>query len=197
MKPTKQNKTPLRLSTGGAIRNRDGHKGKTTSSANSLYGTSRPCQETTPPIYNAHSKKHLRIFTNGICKPANPGGWACWGWVAVDEDGNIHFEQSGCVGYGAGMSSGVAEYIAVLDALERLEQHHFSADVLTDSRLVFNQVNGNWICGAKHLEHFCERAITLLHRTKANLIFISREQNARARALSRMAYEAARRGGSK
>lgn len=196
MKPPNQNKTPLGQATRGAIQDSDECRSQTSSTACSLYNTIQPCQDTTRPIRSGREAKSLRIFANGICKPANPGGWACWAWVAIDEDERVQFERSGCAGYGAAMSSGVAEYVAVLDALVWLEERYISADVLTDSRLVFNQVNGNWICGAKHLEHFCDRAITLLERTKAHLGLISREQNVRARALSRMAFEAARRGGS-
>lgn len=192
----KKNKTPQRLTTRGAIQDSDGHTPETSSTAHSLYDTHSRCQETTQPILVERDPKQFRIFANGICRPTNPGGWACWAWVVMDEIGHIYFEQSGCVGYGARMSSGVAEYVAVLGALEWLEQQKLVFVVLTDSRLVFNQVSGNWICGAKHLEHFCDRAVTLLDRTKARLILISREQNVRARALSRQAYDTARRGGS-
>ena len=58
----------------------------------------------------------ITIYTDGFCEP-NPGGFACWGWVAYDRAGKELQQDFGCLGYGDGMTNNRAEYEAVLQAL--------------------------------------------------------------------------------
>ena len=56
------------------------------------------------------------VYCDGLCEPVNPGGYACWAWVAVEDDA-VRARQSGCIGRGDGMTTNLAEYRALLEAL--------------------------------------------------------------------------------
>lgn len=49
------------------------------------------------------------VYADGLCEPVNPGGCACWAWVAL-QDGQEIATDSGCLGYGPAMTNNRAEY---------------------------------------------------------------------------------------
>jgi ribonuclease HI len=194
---TEKKKTPRRLITRGAKQKSDGHKPDITFSALSLYPTHCPCQDTTPTENQEPNGSGVRIFVKGICTPTNPGGYACWGWVATNAQGHVIAQDSGCVGQGDGTSSAVAEYHAVIHALAWARDKKVRAKLCTDSRLVFNQVSGKWLCSAHHLVGLCDQVVGLLNETRAQLSLVVNQQNFRALDLCWQAYVEASRGGAR
>lgn len=137
----------------------------------------------------------IEIFVDGLCMPTNPNGYACWAYEAVNEAGKPVGRDYGCVGNGAGMSNNIAEYHALLNALERAKREGWTGcRIKSDSQLVVNQVNGDWRCNTPHLFELCSRAARLAAELKAQITWIPREQNERADHLSNVAYNKARLG---
>ncbi len=163
-----------------------------TSTASSLYRTASRCQETTPNPILSRDGELPRIFAHGICEPTNPSGNACWGWIALDHFGRVMAHDQGCAGHGKGMSNVVAEYHAVIHALEWVRERKERASLLLSARPVVNQVTGEWLRTATHLVPLWERAIELVDETATPLILVPRRETQRAEALSRQAYEQAR-----
>lgn len=133
------------------------------------------------------------VYCDGLCEPVNPGGYACWAWVAL-EDGDVRARKSGCLGHGAGMTNNLAEYRALLEALHDAAMASERVDEFrTDSKLVVEQVNGRWRVNAPALVPLVESARALLAESGARLVWVPRTENERADALSRGAYARARR----
>jgi ribonuclease HI len=137
----------------------------------------------------------ITIHIDGLCQPKNPGGYACWAYVATDEAGHEIALNYGCVGNGAGMSNNIAEYASLKAALERArEMGWYNCRIQSHSQLVVNQVNGEWNCNAPHLYDLMCECAKLLTDLQARLSWIPREQNERADHLSNVAYRKARQG---
>ena len=153
-----------------------------------------------------HSKPHggnaatrmnsLVIHCDGACMPRNPGGCGTYGWVAY-EGGVIPTAEA--YGYAAlgttpEMSNNIAEYAAVISALEwALSEGRLGIVVRTDSQLIVNQVNGSWQCNRPHLQELRDRARVLVDATQARIQWVPRESNVAADKLSRRAYREWRR----
>lgn len=137
----------------------------------------------------------MHIFIDGLCEPSNPDGFACWGMVVLNPDGTITHEERGFVGQGAGMSNNIAEYHALIRALQWCVRQGASHPSLqSDSQLIVNQVHGTWQCRKEHLKPLCAEAQKLLTQIQGTLTWIPREENAQADKLSREAYSLARQG---
>jgi ribonuclease HI len=79
----------------------------------------------------------------------------------------------------------VGEYKAVIAALE-LAYKSFGreeVEILSDSKLVVNQINGEWECRKEHLKELLKIARSLKDMTGAKLSWISREQNLAGKVL--------------
>lgn len=136
------------------------------------------------------------LHCDGLCEPRNPGGWACWGWLALDAAGQTVASNCGAIGNGAGMTNNLAEYTAAIQALKWASGAGLVGLTLrTDSALVVNQANGDWQCRAAHLWPLLAELRALMAETGARLEWVPREQNSQADALSRRAYALARNGG--
>jgi ribonuclease HI len=138
--------------------------------------------------------EHVTIHFDGSCEPTNPGGVATWGWI-ISADGKTILARSGvaCSG-GKHSTNNVAEYHALGTALKELDMLQWSGtlEIYGDSMLVVNQVNGKWNCNADHLRKLRDRCQDLLKKICPDgfeLKWIPREQNEKADALSREAYE--------
>ena len=131
----------------------------------------------------------LIIYCDGCCVPTNPGGYACWGWIAKDENGISVNNNNGCVGHGDGMTNNIAEYEAVLQALRWTKENHLKAcRFRTDSQLAVNQIRGLWKLNAEHLIPKVKEARGLLAATHSIIEWVPKEQNVSADKLSRIAY---------
>src|SRR5207245_10557358 len=87
------------------------------------------------------------IYFDGLCEPVNPGGTATFGYVSRDNDNSVLARRSGIVGKGRAMSNNMAEYAALCEALEFLlkkRREDSPIEVRGDSKLVVNQMSGNW-----------------------------------------------------
>jgi ribonuclease HI len=130
------------------------------------------------------------VLCDGLCKPINPGGLGCWAFVVLTHEGIEVAHASGCIGRGKDMSNNLAEYHAVIEALEWIKEIEPTAEieVRTDSQLVVSQINGTLACRAAHLCQLRDKAALLLSETRAKLTWIPREQNKHADAHSKVAY---------
>lgn len=147
----------------------------------------------------------LMIFCDGLCEPANPNGWACWAWLARSPSGKRLREAYGCLGHGEGMTNNVAEYAAINDALRytlgrtaMLAERDMGVTFYSDSQLVINQIAGKWACNAPGLRELRENAVRhaealIIAGVRVSFEWIPREQNMDADALTRKAYQEARR----
>jgi probable phosphoglycerate mutase len=97
---------------------------------------------------------------------------------------------------GAGATNNVVEYNAALDALRAVYRTGWRGPVVlrTDSQLVVKQYNGAYGCYKPVLQELLAQLRRASeHFESLTLEWIPREQNARADALSRRAYQEARR----
>ncbi len=149
------------------------------------------------PAYSEANTKSQENFVpivvhcDGLCD-INPGGIATWGYV-VEVDG-MEYTPSGVVGEGEGMTNNVAEYQAIIHALQWLDKGEYKGRrvrMFTDSRLVVNQLTNQWAVNAPHILALWNEAKVLLRRVgHVDLRWCPREQNEKADAMSRVAYEA-------
>ena len=145
------------------------------------------------------------INCDGLCEP-NPGGVACWGYVAVGEQTELtHRATGGQVQPEVGevATNHVAEYAAVEAALRWVEAkqlfflgYNKSVLIRTDSQLVVNQLTGKWNCHSETLKPRLKRVEELIRRLRDTRIpveveWVPREQNESADELSREAYRIA------
>lgn len=149
----------------------------------------------------------LAIYCDGLCEPRNPGGYACWAWLAKSPEGKTIRTFYGCLGSGAGMSNNLAEYEAVLQALRytldraaMLAERGLSVRLHADSQLVIRQISGEYRVNAPHLIERCAEARKLAKQIEEAGVpiafqWIQRELNDEADQLSRQAYGDARRAG--
>lgn len=95
-------------------------------------------------------KSKIICYFDGCCEPVNPGGHASYGAVVFD-DGIRIWECSELFkpvkGKERETSNNVAEYsgfIAILEYLLSVNQQHNDILVYGDSKLVIEQMMGNW-----------------------------------------------------
>ena len=139
----------------------------------------------------------ITVNIDGLCEPVNPGGIATYGYLIWDVDGSLIAKKSGYVGTGPLMSNNVAEYAALCESLDLLLQRHLeNAAILVkgDSKLVINQMGGNWKFHEGLYKENYLRAKQLASKfTQLSFKWVPREQNEEADQLTRDAYEIARR----
>jgi len=131
----------------------------------------------------------LTLYFDGLCEPRNPGGIATFGWLLLDEQGQVIEEGNGVEARGPKATNNVAEWSALERGLraaaalrpERLLIHG-------DSKLVINQLTGSWRMRAAHLRPYLARCLELLRGIDWTARWVPRGQNAAADALSRAAY---------
>ena len=138
------------------------------------------------------------IFFDGLCEPGNPGGHACYGFVILI-DGESAFDGHGHLGYGEIKTSvglrkttnNMAEYGALIKALGCVWEKNIADDHLRikgDSKLVVEQVSGNWACHKDHLRAAKNKVESLLEGVCFEIKWIPRDENEVADAMSRQAY---------
>ena len=150
-------------------------------------------------------KQPLQLYFDGLCEYGpdgrrNPGGIAAWGWSLV-RDGQEITSRSDVIGQGNGMTNNLAEYSALIDGLTYLIEKELNREivlVMGDSNLVIRQLSGDWQVRKPSIRELYLQADRLLGQfERIELRWIPREQNERADALSREAYDRARRYGVK
>jgi ribonuclease HI len=146
----------------------------------------------------------ITILCDGLCEPRNPGGWACWAWLARSPKGATLQSAYGCLGHGFEMTNNRAEYAAVIEALtyassrlDLLVDRKLGIAIQSDSQLVINQVTGAARINKTHLAALRQHIIELEGQfsdrgVPLSFAWIPREENADADALTRQAYREAR-----
>lgn len=136
---------------------------------------------TTSPQYTAH--------VDGACTPVNPGGTASWGWV-LEHDGRVDAAACGVVGKGQGMTNNVAEYHGLLSLLEHLSKCLMKqVTIRADSQLMVRQISGEYATNAPNLIPLRAMAAEAVVKSGHILVWIPREQNSEADALSLLAVD--------
>jgi ribonuclease HI len=144
---------------------------------------------------------HLELYFDGACEPTNPGGTGSFGWVIVDAlTGKAIDSGDGSIRPGPAVTNNVAEYFALGHGLKRLcDDTPEGLTVLTvkgDSKLAVHQVGGSWACNKDHLRKLRDRCRELLGVLRGKgieieLLWVPREQNEEADALSQQGWEKA------
>jgi Ribonuclease HI len=132
----------------------------------------------------------LRLFFDGACEPVNPGGVGTYGFAAYEDDREVHGEGGViCVG-GRYCTNNVAEYTALIKALEwALSMGASEVEVYGDSQLVVRQMLGIYQVKASHLVPLYEKAMELTRQfRKFSIGWVPRERNVRADYYSKKAY---------
>jgi ribonuclease HI len=134
----------------------------------------------------------ISVWIDGLCQPKNPGGVGTWGvLVSVGVTGQT-FQLSGVVGEGEGMTNNVAEYEALLQALDFVHRYRHMDDIIiySDSTLLVSQMNGE----AKavrgfYLKKYLRAKNIVRDFPHIKFSWIPREQNDDADRLTNGAYE--------
>jgi len=128
-----------------------------------------------------------KLYFDGACGPKNPGGHA--GWGVMIENNTETFMEHGYIGHGQGMTNNVAEYTAVIRGLECLHKRGWThqVEVYGDSRLVIEQLKGNWKINATLIKPLWKEAQKLMQEfTNITFQWIPREQNKAADKQSKL-----------
>lgn len=152
---------------------------------------------------------NITIDFDGLCEPTNPGGVGCIGYIIRLPDGReiTKHRTLGRGTYSRGgivnpmqMTNNVAEYDALLSALEHVEALQADGELppkkeLTilirgDSKLVIEQICARWACNKPHLQSLRDKITAVLITICGawNAMWVGREGNEKADALSRKAY---------
>ena len=134
------------------------------------------------------------VYVDGLCEPVNPGGTATYGYVIRNDDGRDIARKSGVVGKGPEMSNNVAEYAALCEALRFLISEKLARlpiEIRSDSRLVVNQMKGEWkFHKGLYAQKYRDAKALATQFDRVKFRWIPREENKEADALSREAYGA-------
>lgn len=130
------------------------------------------------------------LFIDGACEPYNPGGNMGYGFLAKNRDTQQVIAQgSGYTPANSANSNNVAEYMALVEGLKNLHDIGLqAADILVkgDSRLVIEQMSGNWRAkGGLYFHKFLEAKNIASIFSNLKYEWIPRELNYEADALSK------------
>ena len=144
-------------------------------------------------------KSVIEIYFDGACEPINPGGTASYGWLIKRGD-KIIAKEAGIIGSGEGMTNNLAEYTALIKALQRISKTNIKGclNIFGDSGLVCNHISKKWGWNGKktkwiphkdapHLKNRLDEVLNLLQNHKYEINWIPREQNQEADQLSKEA----------
>lgn len=137
----------------------------------------------------------IEIYFDGLCEPINPNGVATYGFViyqdTIYQDVICIKKEGKVIGEGKGMTNNVAEYTALIKALEWLDTQdiHDRITIYGDSKLVINQVNGLWKVKSETSKKYVPVVRDLIKNKDVRLKWIPREKNSEADTLSGEAYE--------
>jgi ribonuclease HI len=131
----------------------------------------------------------VTIWFDGACEPVNPGGHGTYG-IVVEQGGEIVHKERGYIGEDEGITNNVAEYEALVAALEHTRAEYPDAPVTVygDSQLVIRQLTGEYAVRSPRLRPLWQDARRLANQLDVEFEWVPREQNERADALSREAY---------
>ncbi len=141
-------------------------------------------------------KSTVFVYVDGLCEPVNPGGTATYGYVVRNDAGRDIARKSGVVGKGPEMSNNVAEYAALCEAFRFLIKEKMTRlpiEIRSDSRLLVNQMKGEWkFHNGLYAQKYRDAKALATQVDRVKFRWIPREENKEADALSREAYGAGR-----
>lgn len=137
-----------------------------------------------PSVSELPSDPQAILWADGLVEP-NPGR-GCYGWIARS-GGRMIGSDHGLIG--EHVTSNEAEYRALIEALRwAADQNLTDVIVYMDSNLIVNQVRGSWKCKSESLWPLLSLAWSLAEDIRAFIVWIPRERNMEADALSRQAF---------
>ena len=133
------------------------------------------------------------VNCDGAIEPVNPGGHGVGGWVVKNYQGDVLHKGVVDLGRHPDMTNNIAEYAAVLGAVQDLLKHghqHVPVVIRTDSMLVVRQLNDTWRCGVDRLRRLRDEIWILFEQfdEAPTVEWVPREQNADADDMSRSLY---------
>ena len=133
----------------------------------------------------------MEIFTDGLAEPTNPGT-GTYGYAIYREGERL---ATGHGFAGEPVTNNYAEYEGLVKALRHArrlmsgDQEEEEVTVYSDSKLLVNQMNGEWkFKKGGYVEKLVEARKLASKFTKLKFKWIPREQNSEADELSRIAY---------
>lgn len=135
--------------------------------------------------------EYANLYTDGACRGnGKTGSLAGAGAVLYDQDGNILKELRKFLG--EGLTNNIAEYKALIMGInEAINMNIKILNVYIDSKLVCEQVRGNYKINKPHLKTLCDNVRQLIKLfDKIKIEYIPRAQNTVA---DRLANEAINR----
>jgi ribonuclease HI len=132
----------------------------------------------------------VTVHFDGACEPARGGGLATFGYTI--EGAGFDLEEGGLAvrPYSERATNNVAEYVGAIQALDRLRGLGYTGpvEVRGDSQLVIRQMLGEYEVRAEHLRPYHDWLLQLARGFAAvRWVWVPREQNQRADALSKQA----------
>jgi ribonuclease HI len=122
----------------------------------------------------------LIAYTDG---GSDRNGQAYVGVVMINEDGEIVCEHSHSIGKG---TNNEAEYSAVILAIyQAIEEESDEIQIFCDSKLVVNQISGEWNIHENHIKEYHEEVMRLAKHIDIEVEWIPRAENKVADRLSR------------
>jgi ribonuclease HI len=135
-------------------------------------------------------EKTVDVWIDGSCEPINPNGTACGAYVIKVNDTLV--EKTGkVIGSGEGMTNNVAEFQALIFALQKLKQLNLSREYIkikSDSELLVGAINRKCQIKDHKLQPLFRTAKDLLRGIHYQIEWIPREKNEEADALTHAAY---------
>ncbi|MBI2079637.1 ribonuclease HI family protein [Candidatus Micrarchaeota archaeon] len=125
----------------------------------------------------------LIIYTDGCCL-GNPGKMGIG--AVIQKDGKTINEVSKFIGQG---TNNIAEYEAVIKALEGVKDVEGEILVRSDSQLLVRQLNNEYKVKMPHLKKLKAQVDSLILNKKIRFEHIPREENERADYLSKKGAE--------
>jgi len=126
-------------------------------------------------------------WCDGACEPNNPGGTGGWGFV-IKAKGEIIASSYGVMDARPDMTNNVAEYAAVGAAVKAYQAMGRPGPLLvkTDSKLVVEQMKGNWRARKGAYIRVRIKLLELLETCEfeVNWSWVGRNENQEADALS-------------
>lgn len=133
-------------------------------------------------------KDIITVYIDGACEPKNPGGYGGYG-VYISENDKCIKEISGFIEKSQEVSNNVAEYLALVKALEWLRENNLNEKLILikgDSKLVINQMNNVWKIRFGLYKNYAMKARKLLsYFSNTYFKWIPRDDNWRADELSK------------
>lgn len=133
----------------------------------------------------------IEVYFDGSCEPVNPGGNMTWAFI-VTADGLPPLTGSGFIEAAPENTNNVAEWLSLFYAISTIAESRLLSRarlvIRGDSKLVINQLTGDWRCNAPRLAKARDQVLALLRCRQWSAEWVPREQNERADALGREAY---------